>query len=124
MGKPEETSTYSLLGFCTVNCRPTASNNQLSHLRPCWKLNPCLRGGRGECYHSAIVAPVTELKDIVVKRFGDEKSDDPRLGFCDFLKVVVVQLTSDSYDSVKSDIKPKINKFNSVIPLCDSPRAA
>ena len=30
---------------------------------------------------------ITELKDIVGKRFGDEKPDDPRLGFCDFLKV-------------------------------------
>ena len=39
---------------------------------------------------------VTELKDIVVKRFED-KPDNPRLGFCDFLKVEVVQLTSDSY---------------------------
>ena len=27
---------------------------------------------------------ITELKEIVVKKFGD---DDPRLGFCDFLKV-------------------------------------
>ena len=34
VGRAEETSTYSLLGFCTVNCRPTASNYQLSHLRP------------------------------------------------------------------------------------------
>ena len=33
-GRAEETSTYSLLGFCTVKCRPTASNYQLSHLRP------------------------------------------------------------------------------------------
>ena len=32
--RAEETSTYSSLGFCTVNCRPTASNYQLSHLRP------------------------------------------------------------------------------------------
>ena len=32
--------------FCTVNCRPTASNYQLSHLRPCWEPNPGLRGGR------------------------------------------------------------------------------
>ena len=31
--RAEETSTYSSLGFCTVNCRPTASNYQLSHLR-------------------------------------------------------------------------------------------
>ena len=33
VGRAEETSTYSLLGFCTVNCRPTASNYQLSHLQ-------------------------------------------------------------------------------------------
>ena len=36
----------SLSGFCTVNCRPTASNYQLSHLRPCREPNPGLRGGR------------------------------------------------------------------------------
>ena len=41
---------------------------------------------------------ITELKDIVVKKFGEEKPGDPRLGFCDFLKVEVVQLISDSYD--------------------------
>ena len=35
VGRAEETSTYSSLGLCTVNCRPTASNYQLSHLRPC-----------------------------------------------------------------------------------------
>ena len=34
VGRAEETSTLSSLGFCTVNCRPTASNYQLSHLRP------------------------------------------------------------------------------------------
>ena len=42
---------------CTVNCRPTASNYLLSHLRPCRESNPDLRGGSGECYHSATVAP-------------------------------------------------------------------
>ena len=26
VGRAEETSTYSSLGFCTVNCRPTAHN--------------------------------------------------------------------------------------------------
>ena len=62
VGRAEETSTYSLSGFCTVNCRPTASNYQLSHLRPCWELNPRLRGGRRECYHSATVAPVTNVR--------------------------------------------------------------
>ena len=40
VGRAGETSTYSLSGFCTVNCRPTASNYQLSHLGPCWELNP------------------------------------------------------------------------------------
>ena len=44
VGRAEETSTYSMLGFCTVNCRPTESN-------------PGLRGGRRECSHSATVAP-------------------------------------------------------------------
>ena len=46
VGRAEETSIYSSLGFCTVNCRPTASNYQLSHLRPCQESNPGLRGGR------------------------------------------------------------------------------
>ena len=58
VGRAEETSTYSSLGFCTINCRPTASNYQPSHLRPCWGSNLGLRGGRRECYHSATVAPV------------------------------------------------------------------
>ena len=44
--RAEETSTYSSLGFCTVNCRPTASNYQLSHMRPCRESNPGLRSGR------------------------------------------------------------------------------
>ena len=57
VGRAEETSTYSSLGFCTVNCRPTSSNYQLSHLRLCRESNPALRGGRRECYHSATVAP-------------------------------------------------------------------
>ena len=57
VGRAEETSTYSSSGFCTVNCQPTASNYQLSHLRPCWEPNPGLRHGRRECYHSATVAP-------------------------------------------------------------------
>ena len=57
VGRAEETSTYSSLGLCTVNCRPTASNHQLSHLRPSQGSNPGLRGGRRECYHSATVPP-------------------------------------------------------------------
>ena len=44
---------------------------------------------------------ITELKDIVVKKFED-KPDNPRLGFCDFLKVEVVQLTSNSYDKIST----------------------
>ena len=58
VGRAEETSTYSSSGFCTVNCRPMASNYQLSDLRPCREPNPSLRGGRRECYHSATVVPV------------------------------------------------------------------
>ena len=57
VGRAEETSTYSSSGFCTVNYRTTASNYQLSHLRPCREPNPGLRGGRRECYHSATAAP-------------------------------------------------------------------
>ena len=56
-GRAEETSTYSWSRFCTVNCRPTASNYQLSHLRLCREPNPGLRGRRLECYHSATVVP-------------------------------------------------------------------
>ena len=62
VGRAEETSTCSSLGFCTVNCRPTASNYQLSHLRLLRGSNPGLRGGRQECYHSATVAPLFLLK--------------------------------------------------------------
>ena len=46
---------------------------------------------------------ITELKDIVVKKLSDDKSDNPRLGFCHFLKVEVVQLTSDSYDKFQQE---------------------
>ena len=67
VGRAEETSTYSSLGFCTVNCRPTASNYQLSHLRPCQESNPGLRGGRRECYHSATVAPPNWERTIKYK---------------------------------------------------------
>ena len=62
VGRPQKTSTYSWSRFCTVNCQPTVSNYQLSHLRPCWEKNPGLRRGRGECYHSATVAPEQYLK--------------------------------------------------------------
>ena len=65
VGRTEETSTYSLSGFCTVNCQPTASNYQLSHLRPCREPNPGLRGGRRECYHSAIVAPLVLVSNSI-----------------------------------------------------------
>ena len=64
VGRAEETSTYSSSGFCTVNCRPTASNYQLSHLRPCREPNPGLRGGRRECYHSATVAPLNLCNSV------------------------------------------------------------
>ena len=46
---------------------------------------------------------ITELKDIVVKKFCDDKPNNPRLGFCDFPKVEVIQLTSDSYDKFQEE---------------------
>ena len=47
---------------------------------------------------------ITELKGIVAKKLSDDKPDNPRLDFCDFLKVEVVQLTCDSYDEFQQDI--------------------
>ena len=46
---------------------------------------------------------ITELKDIVAKKLTDDKADNPRLGFYDFLRVEVVQLTSDSYDEFQQE---------------------
>ena len=46
---------------------------------------------------------ITELKDIVAKKLTDDKADNPRLEFCDFQKVEVVQLTSDSYDEFQQE---------------------
>ena len=68
VGRAEETSTYSSLGLCTVNCRPTASNHQLSQLRPSRGSNPGLRGGRRGCYHSATVAPYLHSKGNVANK--------------------------------------------------------
>ena len=45
---------------------------------------------------------IPELKVIVVKKFED-KPDNPRLGFCDFLKVEVLQLTNDSYGEFQQE---------------------
>ena len=60
VGRAEETSTYSSLGFCTVNCRPTASNYQLSHLRPCWESNPASEVG-GESVTTLPPGPLFSL---------------------------------------------------------------
>ena len=54
---------------------------------------------------------ITELKDTVVKKLSDDKPDDPRPDFCDFLKVGVVQLTSDLYDEFQQET------FNLVMKL-------
>ena len=59
VGRAEETSTYSWSRFCTVNCRPTASNYWLSPLRPCREPNPGLRGG-----HSATMARIGQKETI------------------------------------------------------------
>ena len=67
-------------GPVTVNCRPTASNYQLSHLRPCREPNAGLRGGRRECYHSATVAPPKKTLhahgEQEVKQSQDSGKDD------------------------------------------------
>ena len=65
VGRAEETSTYSSSGFCTVNCRPTGSNYQLSHLRPCREPNPGLRGGRRvlPLFHRFPWAPLSRSND-------------------------------------------------------------
>ena len=72
VGRAEETSTYSLSGFCTVKCRPRASNYQLSHLRTCPELNPGLRSGRRECYHHDPTATVqdNQLNSVSKKKTG------------------------------------------------------
>ena len=62
VGRAEETSSYIWPRCCTVNCRPTASNHQLSYLRQCRDPNPGLRGGRRGCYHSATVAPTIPIQ--------------------------------------------------------------
>ena len=67
VGRAEETSTYSSLGLCTVNCRPTASNNQLSHLSPCGDRTLASEVG-GECYHSATMAPTYTIILMYIER--------------------------------------------------------
>ena len=71
VGRTEEASTYSCSRFCTVNCRPTASNYQLSHLRLVQEPNPDLRGGRREYYHSATVAPGLQMNQVGLVNYFD-----------------------------------------------------
>ena len=53
VGRAEETSTYSSLGFCTVNCRPMASNYQLC-------------GSQRNCHHLEVhKQPILRLQPIV-----------------------------------------------------------
>ena len=78
VGRAEETSTQSLLGFCTVNCRPMASNYQLSHFRLWRGSNPGLRGGRRECYHSATVAPWNLVQDFSLDTFGYQRENNTK----------------------------------------------
>ena len=66
VGRADETSTYIWSRFCTVNCPPTASNYQLSHLRYILEPNPASEVG-GECYHSATVAPYILLIVLLSK---------------------------------------------------------
>ena len=93
VGRAEETSTYSSLGLCTVNCRPTASNYQLSHSRPSRGSNPGLRGGRRECYHSATVAPLNVLNrhtlcnEYVYENLNCRHNDNPEKSYTFCYKV-------------------------------------
>ena len=64
VGRAEETSTYSLLGFCTVNCRPTESSYQLSHLRPCGDRTPASEVG-GERVTTMPPWPPDEFKKAI-----------------------------------------------------------
>ena len=57
-------------------------------------------------FQSALVVSqrgITKLKDIVAKKLTDDKANSPSLGFCDFLKVEVVQLTIDLYDEFQQE---------------------
>ena len=63
VGRAEETSTLSSLGFCTVNCRPTASNYQLSHLSPCGDRTPASEVG-GESVTTLPLWPLTDTVGI------------------------------------------------------------
>ena len=67
VGRAEETSTYSWSRFYTVNCQPTVSNYQLSHLRYSREPNPSLRGGRRECYTLPPWAPEKTYPENLVK---------------------------------------------------------
>ena len=51
IGRADKTSTYSWSKFYTVNCLPTASTYQLSHIRSGQDLNSDLRGGRPVRHH-------------------------------------------------------------------------
>ena len=106
-GSASTTETVHMEPF-QDNSRPESTNDpaDMSHLETHMP-TPRSRGGSvisnlaDSDFQSALVESqtgITELKDIVVKKLTDDKPDNPRLGFCDFLKVEVVQLTSDFYD--------------------------
>ena len=61
VGRAEVTSTYSSSGFWTVNCRPTASNYQLSHLRPAGNRTPASEVG-GESVTTLHCGPIRKHK--------------------------------------------------------------
>ena len=65
VGRAEETSTYSSLGFCTVNCRPTESNYQLSHLRSCGDRTPASEVGGESVTTLPPWPPLADVKHAV-----------------------------------------------------------
>ena len=49
--------------FCTVNCRPSAGNYQLSHMRSGQDSNSDLSGGRRVSYHCVTMTPGCRIWD-------------------------------------------------------------
>ena len=65
-------------------------------------------------FQSALVESrrgITEFKDTVAKKWTDDKADNPWLGFCDLLKMEVVQRTSDSYDEFQQETFNLLMRF-------------
>ena len=74
VGRAEETSTYSSSGFCTVNCRPTASNYQLSHLRDVPGTEPRSQRWQARVLPLCHRGPLLPCKNVVRKVLCGQRS--------------------------------------------------